>query len=172
MLSSEENKTDVKITNIGEGIPELEVLLDGCFDWNFDIFKLETLSNRRYFQKSLSIEKIKNYSYRSNQVIIFFYAIYRPLYFLGMTLMSHYRVAERLDCDERTLQNWLTIIEANYNSHVSYHNSTHATDVLQGVARFLRSDRLQSILDPLDEVAALIAAVAHDIGHPGKSRSV
>lgn len=84
--------------------------------------------------------------------------------------MNHYRVAERLQCDELTLQNWLTIIEANYNSHVSYHNSTHATDVLQACARFMRSERIQQILDPLDEVAALLAAAAHDIGHPGKSR--
>lgn len=87
-----------------------------------------------------------------------------------MTLMSHYRVAERLNCDETTLQNWLTIMEANYSSRVSYHNSTHAIDVLQAVARFMRADQLQAILDPLDEVAALIAAAAHDIGHPGKSR--
>ena len=86
--------------------------------------------------------------------------------------MTHYRVAERLDCDETTLQNWLMIIEANYNENVTYHNSTHATDVLQAIAGFMRSDRLQLILDPLDEVAALIAAAAHDVGHPGKSRFI
>lgn len=84
--------------------------------------------------------------------------------------MSQFKVAERLECDERTLKNWLTIIEANYSRQVSYHNSTHAIDVLQAIARFLQSDRMKSILDPLDEVAALLAAAAHDIGHPGKSR--
>jgi high affinity cAMP-specific and IBMX-insensitive 3',5'-cyclic phosphodiesterase 8 len=87
-----------------------------------------------------------------------------------MTLMEHYRVAERLECDEKTLQNWLTIMEANYNIHVSYHNSTHASDVLQAIARFMHSNKLRMILEPLDEVTALLAAIAHDIGHPGKSR--
>lgn len=84
--------------------------------------------------------------------------------------MGHYRVAERLHCDEQTLRNWLTVMEANYSTHVNYHNSTHATDVMQALARFMRSERLKLLLDPLDEVAALIAAAAHDVGHPGKSR--
>lgn len=84
--------------------------------------------------------------------------------------MNHYSVPARLNCDERTLMNWLTVIEVNYNSGNSYHNSTHAADVLQAIARFMESDRLKALLDPLDEVSALIAAAAHDIDHPGKSR--
>lgn len=84
--------------------------------------------------------------------------------------MNNYGVPSQLNCDERTLQNWLTVIEVNYNSQNSYHNSTHAADVLQATARFMRSERLKLLLDPLDEVAALVAAAAHDIDHPGKSR--
>ncbi|XP_031777646.1 high affinity cAMP-specific and IBMX-insensitive 3',5'-cyclic phosphodiesterase 8 [Nasonia vitripennis] len=126
----------------GKGIRaprEIEILLENCMDWDFDIFKLETMSGRR------------------------------PLYYLGMNVMNHYSVPARLSCDERTLQNWLTVIEVNYNAQNSYHNSTHAADVLQAIARFMRSERLKLLLDPLDEVAALIAAAAHDIDHPGKS---
>lgn len=85
--------------------------------------------------------------------------------------MGHYKVAERLQCDDRTLRNWLTVLESNYNRRVEYHNSTHATDVMQALGRFIRSERLKMLLEPLDEVAALIAAAAHDLGHPGKSRS-
>ncbi|XP_011503203.1 PREDICTED: high affinity cAMP-specific and IBMX-insensitive 3',5'-cyclic phosphodiesterase 8B [Ceratosolen solmsi marchali] len=118
---------------------DIEILLDGCFNWEFDIFRLELLSGRR------------------------------PLYYLGMNLMNRYSVPARLNCDERTLQNWLTVIEVNYNVANSYHNSTHAADVLQATARFMESDRLKVLLDPLDEVAALVAAAAHDIDHPGKS---
>ena len=85
--------------------------------------------------------------------------------------MSQYNVAARLGCEERMLHNWLTVVEVNYNAHNSYHNSTHAADVLQAIARFMRTDRLRQLLEPLDEVAALLAAVVHDIDHPGKSRS-
>lgn len=34
---------------------------------------------------------------------------------------------------------------------------------------FLEKERMKSIMDPMDETTALIAAAAHDIDHPGKS---
>lgn len=40
---------------------------------------------------------------------------------------------------------------------------------LQAVACYLQRERLQSLLEPLDEVCALIAAAAHDLDHPGTS---
>lgn len=121
------------------GPQEIAEILDKSLDWNFEIFKLEMLTEKR------------------------------PLVFLGLTIMNLYQVPAKLNCDEKTLQNWLAIIEHNYNSDNSYHNSTHAADVLQATARFMQSERLKEILEPLDEVAALIAAAAHDIDHPGRS---
>ncbi|XP_053999390.1 LOW QUALITY PROTEIN: high affinity cAMP-specific and IBMX-insensitive 3',5'-cyclic phosphodiesterase 8-like [Hylaeus anthracinus] len=121
------------------GPQEISELLDKCFEWNFDIFKLEVLTEKR------------------------------PLLFLGTAIMNLFRVPDRLDCDEKTVQNWLTMIEVNYRSENTYHNSTHAADVLQATARFMQSERLKQILEPLDEVAALIAAAAHDVDHPGRS---
>ncbi|XP_043517103.1 high affinity cAMP-specific and IBMX-insensitive 3',5'-cyclic phosphodiesterase 8 isoform X2 [Frieseomelitta varia] len=118
---------------------EITDVLEKCLEWDFDIFKLETLTESR------------------------------PLLFLGMTIMNVYRVPARLGCDEKIVQKWLTIIEMNYKVRNSYHNSTHAADVLQATARFMQSERLKLILEPLDEVAALIAAAAHDIDHPGRS---
>ncbi|XP_034171921.1 phosphodiesterase 8 isoform X2 [Osmia lignaria lignaria] len=114
-------------------------ILDKCLEWSFDIFKLEILTEKR------------------------------PLLFLGMTVMNLYRVPARLGCDEKIIQNWLTLIEMNYQATNCYHNSTHAADVLQATARFMQSERLKQILEPLDEVAVLIAATAHDIDHPGRS---
>lgn len=97
---------------------------------------------------------------------------YRPLVHLGMNLMCRYNVPAKLNCDEKILRNWLSVIEYKYHLDNSYHNSTHAADVLQATARFMQSERLQMVLEPLDEVAALIAAAAHDVDHPGKSRYV
>ncbi|XP_058807662.1 high affinity cAMP-specific and IBMX-insensitive 3',5'-cyclic phosphodiesterase 8 isoform X2 [Phymastichus coffea] len=129
-----------KLTSKSLRVPrDIEVLLETCWDWSFDIFKLELLSGRR------------------------------PLYYLGMHVMNAFEAPSHLNCSERTLQNWLTVVEVNYNANNSYHNSTHAADVLQAIARFMRSEKLKVLLDPLDEIAALIAAAAHDIDHPGKS---
>ncbi|XP_076760668.1 phosphodiesterase 8 isoform X2 [Xylocopa sonorina] len=121
------------------GPQQIAELLDKCMDWSFDIFKLEVWTENR------------------------------PLLFLGMTIMNLFHVPATLGCDEKVMQNWLTVIEMNYQAQNSYHNSTHAADVLQATARFMQSERLKQILEPLDEVATLIAAAAHDIDHPGRS---
>ncbi|KAG1671220.1 High affinity cAMP-specific and IBMX-insensitive 3',5'-cyclic phosphodiesterase 8B [Nymphon striatum] len=67
----------------------------------------------------------------------------RPLVWLGMTIFEKFQV--------------------------SYHNSTHAADVLQATAYFLRLPRIKMMLDPMDEVACFIAAIVHDVDHPGKT---
>jgi high affinity cAMP-specific and IBMX-insensitive 3',5'-cyclic phosphodiesterase 8 len=89
-----------------------------------------------------------------------------------MNLMNHFDVSSSLGCDESVLHNWLVIIEMNYNAKNSYHTSTHAADVMQATAGFLERERLKQILDPLDEAVCLVAAAAHDVDHPGKSRLV
>lgn len=114
-------------------------LLETSLTWEFDIFKLEDLSRRR------------------------------PLQHLGMNLFNHFDVCGSLNCDEKTLSNWLTVIEANYHIENSYHNSSHAADVMQATAGFLEKERMKSIMEPLDEATSLIAAAAHDLDHPGKS---
>lgn len=89
-----------------------------------------------------------------------------------MTIMTRFEVPHTLNCDEATLQNWLTVIEANYHSTNAYHNSTHAADVLQSTAYFLQRNRIKALLDPLDITACLIAAAVHDVDHPGMTRFV
>lgn len=87
-----------------------------------------------------------------------------------MNLLLHFDVHKTLGCDEKTLYNWLTVIERHYHATNTYHNSTHAADVLQATAGFLERERIKKLLDELDEACCLIAAAAHDIDHPGKSR--
>ncbi|XP_032519461.1 high affinity cAMP-specific and IBMX-insensitive 3',5'-cyclic phosphodiesterase 8 isoform X5 [Danaus plexippus] len=119
---------------------QLREVLDTALSWDFEIFRLEDLTRGR------------------------------PLTHLGLTLMGgRFDVCSALECDERTLLHWLTIIETNYHAVNTYHNSTHAADVLQAVAFFLEKDRLKSVLEPLEAAAALISAAAHDIDHPGTS---
>ncbi|XP_067246811.1 high affinity cAMP-specific and IBMX-insensitive 3',5'-cyclic phosphodiesterase 8A isoform X1 [Chanodichthys erythropterus] len=109
--------------------------------WDFDIFNLESATMKR------------------------------PLTFLGLKIFSRFGVCEFLSCPEATLRSWLQIVEANYHSSNSYHNSTHAADVLHATAYFLRKERVKQSLDPIDEVAALIAATVHDVDHPGRTNS-
>ncbi|XP_073785681.1 high affinity cAMP-specific and IBMX-insensitive 3',5'-cyclic phosphodiesterase 8A isoform X1 [Danio rerio] len=109
--------------------------------WDFDIFNLESATLKR------------------------------PLAFLGLKLFSRFGVCEFLGCAEATLRSWLQNIEASYHGSNPYHNSTHAADVLHATAYFLCKERVKQSLDPIDEVAALIAAAVHDVDHPGRTNS-
>ncbi|XP_035377150.1 high affinity cAMP-specific and IBMX-insensitive 3',5'-cyclic phosphodiesterase 8B isoform X1 [Electrophorus electricus] len=95
----------------------------------------------------------------------------RPLTFLGLKIFANFGMCEFLNCSEATLRSWLQLMEANYHASNSYHNSTHAADVLHATAYFLRKDKVKGSLDQLDEVASLLAAAVHDVDHPGRTNS-
>ena len=56
---------------------------------------------------------------------------------VGMAIFSRFQLHKTLGCSEAVMQNWLTLIEANYKRSNAYHNSTHAADVLHSAAYFL-----------------------------------
>jgi hypothetical protein len=57
-------------------------------------------------------------------------------------------------------------VEAAYNAN-PYHNSTHAADVVQSLASLLTADQLLSKLSQVELLSLVLAAVIHDVGHPG-----
>ncbi|XP_036382368.1 high affinity cAMP-specific and IBMX-insensitive 3',5'-cyclic phosphodiesterase 8B-like [Megalops cyprinoides] len=121
--------------------PSIAQLLDDEEQWEFNIFELEAATLKR------------------------------PLTYLGLKVFARFGVCEFLDCPEATLRSWLQVIEGNYHASNSYHNSTHAADVLHATSYFLCKERVKGSLDQLDEVAALIAATVHDVDHPGRTNS-
>ncbi|XP_032088522.1 high affinity cAMP-specific and IBMX-insensitive 3',5'-cyclic phosphodiesterase 8A-like [Thamnophis elegans] len=121
--------------------PRIAQAMENEQDWDFNIFELEAATHKR------------------------------PLVYLGLKLFARFRICEFLGCSESTLRSWLQVIEANYHLSNSYHNSTHAADVLHATAYFLSKERVKQTLDPIDEVAALIAATVHDVDHPGRTNS-
>ncbi|XP_020904916.1 high affinity cAMP-specific and IBMX-insensitive 3',5'-cyclic phosphodiesterase 8A isoform X2 [Exaiptasia diaphana] len=129
------------ISHLPEIPPEALNAMIDVDDWDFDILKLEKASN------------------------------HRPLFFLGMKILNKFCVCEKLNISEDVMKNWLQLIEANYHRKNAYHNSTHAADVLHATAVFLAKERVKAVLEPLDEVASLIAAIVHEVDHPGYTNS-
>uniref|UniRef100_A0A8U8ANL8 Phosphodiesterase n=1 Tax=Geospiza parvula TaxID=87175 RepID=A0A8U8ANL8_GEOPR len=121
--------------------PRITEAMENEEQWDFDIFELEAATHKR------------------------------PLVYLGLKIFARFGICEFLNCSESTLRSWLQVIEANYHSSNSYHNSTHSADVLHATAYFLSKERVKQTLDPIDEVAALIAATVHDVDHPGRTNS-
>ncbi|XP_072113966.1 high affinity cAMP-specific and IBMX-insensitive 3',5'-cyclic phosphodiesterase 8B isoform X4 [Mobula birostris] len=126
---------------LGDVPPRVAELLADEENWDFNIFELEAVTNKR------------------------------PLLYLGLKILTQFGICDVLNCSEITLRSWLQIIETNYHASNSYHNSTHAADVLHATAYFLRKDRVKASLDEMDEVATLIAATVHDVDHPGRTNS-
>uniref|UniRef100_A0A8C8BP28 Phosphodiesterase n=1 Tax=Otus sunia TaxID=257818 RepID=A0A8C8BP28_9STRI len=136
------NHSHLSVPNTINDVPPcIAQLLENEESWDFNIFELEAVTNKR------------------------------PLVYLGLKIFARFGVSEFLNCSEATLRAWLQVIEANYHSSNSYHNSTHAADVLHATAFFLGKERVKGSLDHLDEVAALIAATIHDVDHPGRTNS-
>ncbi|KAM9310914.1 high affinity cAMP-specific and IBMX-insensitive 3',5'-cyclic phosphodiesterase 8A [Gastrophryne carolinensis] len=121
--------------------PRIAQAMENEEHWEFDIFELEAATHKR------------------------------PLVYLGLKMFARFGVCSFLNCSEVTMRAWLHVIESNYHSSNAYHNSTHSADVLHATAYFLCKERVKESLDPIDEVAALIAATVHDVDHPGRTNS-
>lgn len=90
---------------------------------------------------------------------------------LGAKIYERWNVGETLRCSMDTIFKWLTVIEANYHPNNSYHNATHAADVLQATSFFLSSEVIAQYAQDVHAVAALIAATVHDLDHPGRGNA-
>jgi len=133
------NNPRSSLTTIEQAPLQIRTLLADSTTWKFDIIALERLTE------------------------------HRPLVWLGMTVLTRFEVPRTLGIEESVIQNWLTLIEANYRSGNTYHNSSHAADVMQATAYFLERENVRSLLDPVDEAICLIGAIIHDVDHPGRN---
>ncbi|KAG5677390.1 hypothetical protein PVAND_007153 [Polypedilum vanderplanki] len=137
---SRQSSTSVSVAKMK--IPtQVSELLECALDWDFEIFRLEELTDKH------------------------------PLVYLGSELFRRFDVYNTFNCDEMTFRSWLIVMESHYHNANTYHNSTHAADVMQATACYLQqlANRDLKIMDRLDEATALIASAAHDVDHPGRS---
>lgn len=95
----------------------------------------------------------------------------RPLLHVGLKILRRFSIMKFLDIDEIIMCSWLALIEDNYHSSNTYHNSSHAADVLQAAAYFLAKDKLRDSMEVIEQVSILLAAIVHDIDHPGRTNS-
>ncbi|XP_050522194.1 cAMP-specific 3',5'-cyclic phosphodiesterase 4A-like isoform X3 [Daktulosphaira vitifoliae] len=91
----------------------------------------------------------------------------RSLPVLCVHLFHWYGLMEYFKLDVVQVWKLFSLIEEGYHSTNPYHNAIHATDVTQAMHCFLQEDKIKNFLTPLEIMASLIAAVAHDLDHPG-----
>jgi len=67
----------------------------------------------------------------------------------------------------QVIANFLSCIEQEYYDDCQYHNWKHAVDVHHGVFRVCVLNRVLDFSTRVDIYALLLAAISHDVGHPG-----
>jgi hypothetical protein len=71
------------------------------------------------------------------------------------------------EAEKQLLTRFVLATEKEYNSANPFHNFYHAIDVLHGVSKMMRLLNSENFLTELEQYCLLIAAIGHDIGHPG-----
>lgn len=82
-----------------------------------------------------------------------------------------YEFVEEFSIKPEVLCNFLRLVEADYPKDNPYHNSIHASDVTQTTFALLQMGGDKYSSSPLELFGLILAAVCHDMGHPGKNNS-
>eukprot|EP00937_MAST-01D_sp_MAST-1D-sp2_P005913 g5913.t1 len=85
---------------------------------------------------------------------------------MGIAVLEAHDLFNTLQLNQRVVRNWLIGMQQQYNDN-PYHNATHAMDVTQTLHHFMTEGGLGTHLPPHTTLAAILAAVTHDCGHPG-----
>lgn len=118
--------------------PALQEQLQALEDWEaFDVFRLAELTGGR------------------------------PLQAVSLGLLRRRGLLARLCLPEERVRSFLADVEEAYHPHNPYHNSSHAADVTQALGAMLAADDFASHLSDLEQLAVIVAAAIHDVGHPG-----
>ncbi|XP_066905284.1 uncharacterized protein [Halyomorpha halys] len=91
----------------------------------------------------------------------------RSLPVLCVHLFHWYGLMDHFSLDVVRIWKFFTLVEEGYHSTNPYHNAIHATDVTQAMHCFLQEQKIREHLTPAEVMCALIAAVTHDLDHPG-----
>ncbi|CAG0883980.1 unnamed protein product, partial [Darwinula stevensoni] len=86
---------------------------------------------------------------------------------LCVHLFHEYGLIRHFQLDTVRLWKCFLLIEEGYHASNPYHNSIHATDVTQAMHCYLQEEKVHEHMTPLELAAALLAAVTHDLDHPG-----
>lgn len=82
-----------------------------------------------------------------------------------ISMLDSFDIPGGLNMPRDILVNWLSAVQIMYGNN-PYHNFRHAVDVCQTTYVLLRTKKMEH-LSLLDRSAMLIAALCHDLSHPG-----
>lgn len=88
---------------------------------------------------------------------------------LLLVMFDNLGLLEEFSIPVQTFLNFTHAIEQSYLLN-PYHHFLHAVDVTQMCYLFLTKPKLNRLLSKLDMFCLLLAAICHDVCHPGTSQ--
>lgn len=148
-------------------------------------------SRQNYVYRLLTYDALSSWGYDSLELSVACDGV--PLLFIGWAILcapyaqdamaqnlgleepeeseNLYEFVEELGIKPEVMCNFLRLVESDYRKENPYHNSIHAADVTQTTFSMLQMGGDQYSSSRLELFSVLLAAVCHDMGHPGKNNS-
>lgn len=95
----------------------------------------------------------------------------RSLTELLLHLFDYYNLYTTFNLDIIKVLKCFRLLEFGYHSTNPYHNSVHAADVTQAMHCFIQENKIRKHMTNLEILCSILAAVCHDLDHPGVNQS-
>lgn len=95
----------------------------------------------------------------------------RSLTELLLHLFDYYDLYNIFNLDMVNVLKCFRLLEFGYHSTNPYHNSIHAADVTQAMHCFMQENKIKKHMTHLETMCSILAAVCHDLDHPGVNQS-
>ena len=150
VITNQKNKSSDKIIKLSKEYSFYKIQ-NILLSENYDISKLITSRNFNIFQ----LESLIGY----NNVL--------PV--AGRIILENLGLLDEGILNQEKLDNFLVSVNSQYKQQTLYHNSLHGTDVTQSSYIFFTHSNAEKIAktNVIDLLSIIIAALGHDLGHPG-----
>ena len=164
-ISLNKNIANNELFTIYNNIKEnkyLEKLNKSLF--NFSFSKLDLLLNESNFNPKLILDKDFNI-FELEKIV----GHKNVLPIMGRVMLDSFGLINDKIMPTEKLEPYLISVENQYLISTLYHNSLHGADITQTICLFFNYSNAEEIshTKALDLLSIIIAALGHDIGHPG-----
>ena len=151
-------RNSMSINNISNNIK-----IQGSKDYSF--YKLQSKLNAENFDISKLITS-KHFDIFKLESIIGYKNV---LPIMGRVILENLGLLDEGILNQNKLDNFLISISNQYKQQTLYHNSMHGADVTQSSYLFFARSNAEKIAktNVIDILSIIIAALGHDLGHPG-----
>ena len=132
--------------------------------FNFSFSKLDSLLNESNFNPKLILDKDFNI-FELEKIV----GHKNVLPIMGRVMLDSFGLINDKIMPTEKLESFLISLENQYLVSTLYHNSLHGADITQTITLFFNYSNAEEICHAmtLDFLSIIIAALGHDVGHPG-----